>query len=584
MDGWRQDVRYAMRSLAGAKRFAAIVVATLALGIGANTAVFSVLNAVVLQPLPYEESERLVRIYKDSPESGGYWPALALVALRDQSRTVDLAVLYTYAPEGADLTDLGQPERVPVSSVSADYFGILRARPKLGRFFERADERGDARLAVVSERIWRTYLNSATDVAGRPLSLNGIAFTVVGVLPEGFDDPLVPGIGVWTPAGLLPTDRGNSWGNNYLSAIARLRPGVTLAQARTELDALTAALPWTFRRANRRTAFVAPLQEDTLGNARLLLWILLGAVVLLLVIACVNVASLCLARGAPREAEMAIRAALGCSRWRQIRQLLVESLILSLGGGLAGLLLAQILTRLLIAVAPDSVIGAADLAPDTTLLMFSFGVVVLSAIGFGIAPALQFTRPNIEVMLRESGRSGTGSRRQTRTRNVLVISQIGLALILLIGAGLLMRSFSRLRAVALGVSASNVMTFEVHLPQGRYQDAGRRALFHREFASRLSSLPGIRAAGAVSRLPVTGAYHSWGTRRADAPDGTSGQADQRVIEGRYFEVLRIPVLRGRTFTDADDERAPRRVLVNQGLARDLFGTDNPVGQHVPSQR
>jgi predicted permease len=354
---------------------------------------------------------------------------------------------------------------------------------------------------------------------------------------------------------------------------------VTLAEARTELDTLTAGLPWTSSRT-RRSAIVAPLQEDTLGNARPLLWILLGAVMLLLVIACVNVASLCLARSTPREAEMAIRAALGCSRWRQVRQLLVESLVLSLGGGFAGVGLALLITRLLLAVAPDNVISAVDVGPNTTMLAFGFAVVVLSAIGFGVAPALQFSRPNIELTLRESGRSGTGSRRQTRTRNVLVVSQIALALILLVSAGLLIRSFSRLRAVPLGLTADRVMTFEVHLPQGRYEDPARRATFHREFAERLAGLPGIRAAGAVSRLPVTGGYHTWGTGRADAPEGTDGPADQRVVEGRYFEALRIPLVRGRTFTDADDVRVPRRVVISQGLARRLFDREDPIGKHL----
>ena len=312
-----------------------------------------------------------------------------------------------------------------------------------------------------------------------------------------------------------------------------MRPAVTLAQARTELDGLTAALPWTFRREDRRTAFVAPLQEDTLGNARLLLWILLGAVVLLLVIACVNVASLCLARGAPREAEMAIRAALGCSRWRQIRQLLVESLILSLGGGLAGLLLAQILTRLLIAVAPDSVIGAADcsrLTPRCSI--FSFGVVVLSAIGFGIAPALQFTRPNIESdAARVKTRSGTGSRRQTRTRNVLVISQIGLA----------RDPAHRGRPVDAERARPAARRRAGRERQQRHDVRGAPAAgalsgrgfaghsFHREFASRAGcSLPGIRAAGAVSRLPVTGAYHSLG--HAGAPMHRPGRAVRPTSE------------------------------------------------------
>jgi len=579
MESWIQDLRYAVRSIAGAKKFTVLVLVTLAFGIGANSAVFSVLNAVVLQPLPYEEPERLIRVYQSRGEGDNFWPRPALLALREQSGTADVAAVYTYAPDGADLTDRGRTERVQRLRVSADYFRVLRVRPLLGRLFARADERQDVRIVVVSERIWREYLGSAPDAEGRALSLGGVVHTVAAVLPRYFDDPLVPGVDIWAPVNLEPDDDDDAWQNNYLSLIARLQPGVTLEQARAELSTLTAALPWTSRRNVRRSARVALLQADTVGSAGSMLWILLGAVVLLLIIACVNVASLFLARAGPRESEMAIRAALGCSRWRQARQLLIESLILSLAGGVAGLALAHLIGTRLLAAAPGNVARIGDGTLDGVVLAFSFVIAVLAGIAFGVAPALQFTRTNLEGTLRESGRSSTGSRRQTRTRNMLVVSQIALALVLLTGAGLLLRSFDRLRTTALGIDPANVFAFEVHLPSGRYEDPVRRDLFHRAFQNRIAALPGVRAAGAVSRLPVTGTYHSWGTFRPDARPGTpSAQPEQRAIEGPYFSVLRIPLLRGRTFSDADDSNAPRRVVVSQELVRQLFGDEEPLGR------
>jgi putative ABC transport system permease protein len=581
MDSWIQDLRYAVRSIAGAKKFAVLVLATLAFGIGANSAVFSVLNAVVLQPLPYEEPERLIRVYQSRGEGDNFWPRPALLALREQSRTADVAAVYTYAPDGADLTDRGRTERVQRLRVSADYFRVLRVRPLLGRLFERADERQDVRIVVVSERIWREYLGSTSDAEGRSLSLGGVVHTVAAVLPQHFDDPLVPGVDIWAPVDLEPDDDDAAWQNNYLSLIARLRPGVTLEQARAELSTLTAGLPWTSRRNVRRSARVAQLQADTVGSASSMLWILLGAVVLLLIIACVNVASLFLARAGPRESEMAIRAALGCSRWRQARQLLIESLILSLAGGVAGLALAHLIGTRLLAAAPGSVARIGDGTLDGVVLAFSFVIAVLAGIAFGVAPALQFTRTNLEGTLRESGRSSTGSRRQTRTRNVLVVSQIALALVLLTGAGLLLRSFERLRTTSLGIQPTNVFTFEVHLPAGRYEDPVRRDLFHRTFHERIGALPGVRAVGAISRLPVTGTYHSWGTYRPDArPGSASAQPEQRTIEGAYFSALRIPLLRGRTFSPEDDSNAPPRVVVSQETARQLFGDEDPLGKSV----
>jgi len=577
-----RDVKYALRSVAASKKFAAIVIATLALGIGANTAVFGVLNAVVLRPLPYDHPERLVRVYHSAGgEDNSYLTGLAAVAYREQSKTLDFAILYTYSVEGADLTDRPVPERVRALPVSADYFRVLGVRPVVGQLFARADERPNQRLAVVSTRIWRKYLDGASDATGRLLQINGTPYQVVAVLPEGFDDPLESGVEVWVPLNTQPGGP-NSFDNYYLSAIGRLKPGATVEQAKAELATIAAGMQ-TSRPAGTSlwSANVVPLQTDTIGSAGPMLWILLGAVGLLLIIACVNVASLFLARGAARETELAVRAALGCSGWRLVRQLLVESVLLSLTGGVAGLLLARIVSGALVAAAPAAVARAGSEALEQSVLAFSFGVAVLAGIAFGVAPAIQATRPDLEGMLRESGRSSSGSRRQTRARNVLVVCQVALALVLLIGAGLLLRTFDRLRSVDLGVRTSHVLTFAVHLPMGRYGDAEQRARFHRDFQARLAALPGVRSAAAISRLPVTGTYHSWGSRRADLPPEARGvQAQQRVVEGPYFNAVGIPLLRGRAFGPEDDAKAPRRVVISQELARQLFPSDDPIGKRL----
>ena len=579
MDGLLLDLRHALRSILTAPRFAVVVIVTLALGIGANTAVFSVLNAVVLRPLPYEDPEHMVRVYhSSSAEDNGYLTGLAAIAYREQSRALDIAVTYTYSVEGADLTDRAEPERVRMMQVSADYFRVLRARPILGGPFERADERADSRIAVVSERLWRLHLNAAPDAIGRMLPLNGIPYRIAAVLPYGFDDPLESDVEVWTPLNLQPGGP-NSFDNYYLSIVARLARGATVDAAQAELTTIAAGMQRDRPQAAARwSARVVPLQIDTAGSARPLLFILLGAVGLLLIIACVNVASLLLARGAAREAELAVRAALGCSRSRLVRQLLIESVVLSLAGGAAGLLIAPAVMRVLLAAAPEAVAHTSGDTLERAVLLFSAAVAVACGIAFGVAPSFQATRMNLDAVLRESGRGAGGSRRQTRARSALVVCQIALALLLLVGAGLLLRSFEHLRAVTLGVQPSHVVTFAVNLPRGRYDDAERRARFHRDFEARLAALPDVRAAGAISRLPVTGTFHSWGVQRGDAPNSRFTPAQQRVIEGRYFDAVGIPILRGRSFGPQDDAKATRRVVISQELARRLFPDDDPVGK------
>ena len=580
MESWKRDIVYAVRSLASAKKFSAIVILTLALGLGANTAVFGVLHAVVLRPLPYDDPDRLVRVYHVAGEDDNYMPQPAFRAFRDNSTTLDLAPVYTYNAEGADLTDRAQPERVGVLPVGSDYFRVLGVRLLAGQPFERDAERANAGVVVIRERIWREYLGARPDAVGQTLSINGVRQQVVAVVPDAFEDPLVPGVEIWTPLDFQSPNR-TQWYNHYLSVIGRLRPGATLEQAQAELKTIALQIEPNYGRSEtRRWARVTSLQVDTVGTAGSLLWILLGAVALLLTIACVNVAGLVLARGAAREQELAVRAALGCSRWRLARQLIVESLLLSLAGGIVGLASAQAVTRLLLAAAPESVSRvAAGSSGSAVVFAFGFIVALVAGLAFGLAPALQHARPNLEGVLRESGRGTSGGRRQARFRQVLVVSQIALALVLLTGAGLLLRSFERLADVNLGLRAENVLTFQVNLPAGRYSEPERRAAFHVAFQDRLAAIPGVKAAGAVSRLPVTGTYHTWTNGRTDRPENANVGADQRVVEGRFFEALGIRVLRGRTFS-AQDGATPRQVVINDRLARTLFPDEDPIGRRL----
>ena len=578
MDGLRQDLAYAVRSLGAAPKFAAAVILTLALGLGANTAVFGVLHAVVLTPLPYPSADRLIRLYKFNRGEDTYLPGPAVLAFRDQSTTIDLAPVYTYATEGADLTDRVEPERVTSLRVGANYFRVLGVQPIIGQPFDRIDERADAGVVVIRERLWREYFGGRPDAIGQSLSLNGVRQRVVAVLPDSLADPLIANVEVWSPID-LQTPARNSWDNHYLSAVGRIRPGATLEQAQADIARIASLIARNYRGTSQPSARVAPLQADTIGTASALLWMLLGAVALLLTIACVNVAGLVLARGAAREPELAVRAALGCSRWRLARQLVLESVLLSLAGGLVGLLSARVLTRILLTAAPEIVARTAGGAGGgVTVFAFGFVAALASGLAVGLVPAMQQARPNLESVLRESGRAATGGRRQARFRQVLVVSQIALAVVLVAGAGLLLRSFQHLSHVDLGVRADNVLTFSVNLPVGRYGDAQRRADFHVALQDRLNAIAGIEAAGAVSRLPGTGSYHTWSNGRIDQPD-VNVPADQRVVEGRAFEALGIRLLRGRTF-DRTDGATPRRIVINDRLARTLFPSEDPIGRRL----
>jgi predicted permease len=577
-----QDVRYAFRTMRRNPAFAVVVIATLALGIGANTSVFSVVNATLLEPLPYPSPDRLVRLYWWEPEGEpNYLPGAALVDYRDNLRSLEaLGAIYTYAETGADLTGGDRPQRLRTLRVGADYFPAVGVRPVLGRAFYRSEDREGVGIAVVSQRVWQEALGGRDDALGRSLMLDGVAHEVVGVMPAGFEDPLEAGVDVWLPQ-TLELGSQNNWDNMYLSAIGRLRPGVTLAEAQAEVDVIASRQREHFAEDDEPPAGrLMALHEDLAGGSRPLLFVLTGAVVLLLLIACVNVASLVLARGASRQTELAVRAALGSSRLRLARQLLIESVILAALGGAAGVALAALVTRALLAVAPAT-LARGEAGFDAAVFAYAFIAAVLSGVVFGLAPVLHFSRPALAGILRGGGRGGDTDRRQLRVRNALVVAEVALALTLLIGAGILLRSFEQLRGLDLGLQPENVWTFQVNLPSSTY-DPAARARFHEVFQERVEAVPGVRAAGAISRLPVTGIYHGWGTRRV-ASDGGEERlvgVNQRVVEGDYFAAAGIPLMRGRTFGPEDHADAPRRVVVSEALVASMFGDENPLGARL----
>jgi len=577
------DVRYALRTLRRQPGFLAVTVFTLALGIGANTAVFSVLNGVVLRPLPYDEPERLVRLYnswEENPEAREYLSGMDLIELREAVPAfAAIGVLYTYRETGMDLASDGAPQRIRVLRVNAEYFQAYRATPLLGRTFAREEERADTRLVVLSHRLWREQANADPGIIGRTLALSGDAYTVIGVMRPGFLDVVGGDVAAWVPQNMQPGNSNNR-GNHYLSAVARLAPGATLAQAREQIAAVEvrwlAEFPDDYEDRHVRSY---PLHEDIVGETNRMLVVLMGAAGLVLLIACVNVANLVLARSLGRTREIAVRTALGAARARVAGQQLVESLVVAAAGGAVGSMVAYWGVKLLLAVSPESLARAEEVGFDPRLLAFAFAVTAVTGIVFGAVPALRAARVNPDESLREGTRGNTGGAGRQRVRNLLVTSQVALALVLLVGAGILIRSFSALRRIDLGIDSGPVMTFEVHLPDSRYGQPDQRIGFHRQYLDRLRALPGVEAAGASSWLPANGMYHMWGYgyTRPDGERAWTG-AQIRVVEGDYLDAVGIRRLAGRTFDSGDRLDTDAVALISQGLAREVYGERDPIGE------
>jgi predicted permease len=578
------DSRHALRALGNQPGFVAVAVLTLALGIGANTAVFSVLNSVILNPLPYPESDRLVRIYNSwegQPDfSHSYLSGFDFPRFRDGIESLETAgVMYTYRETGRDLTGDGHPQRVKALRVSSGYFETYRATPLFGRTFTVAEETDDARLVVLSNRLWRAHANEDPDILGKTITLDGDTHTVIGVMRPSFLDVIGGDVDLWVPQDLQDEDR-NTRGNHYLTGIARLAPGVTLAQAQAQADVVQRQLAEEFPDSYEgQSVVLVPLFEDVVGTAGTTLYILWGAAGLVLLIACVNVANLSLARSVSRTKEIAIRTALGSGRVRLVGQLLTESVVVAAAGGVVGSFIAYWGVKALLAMSPASLARAEEVSFDPTLLGFAIASTVVTGLLFGAAPAVHAVHVAPNESLREGARGTSGSRRRRHIRSVLVAAQVSVALVLLIGAGLLISSFIALRQVDLGFESKNVATFEVHLPTVRYPTGEDRIQFHLAFHERLRALPRVEAVGAASWLPANGMYHSWGYGYLDeAGENQWLPAQVRTIEGDYFDALGIDVVRGRAFDTTDQLDAHRVALINEALATRVYGARSALGE------
>lgn len=579
------DLRFAVRQLLKRPAFAIVAVLTLALGIGANAAIFSVLDAVVLSPLRYPEPERLVRIYEASTEdpefTAGYLTVPGFLDLRrDAEGFQHLAAAYTYRETGRDLTDGEVPRRIRVLATGAGYFETYGSPPLLGRGFTRDEERPDARVVVLSHRLWRDHTGADPEVVGSTIQLDGRGFTVIGVASPGFRDVVGGEVEAWVPLDLREGEYSRQ--NHLLTLLGRLRPGVTVAQAQTHVDAVNARIveesqevpDWQIMR-------VVPLRDDVVGTADTMLLVLMGAAGLVLLIACVNVANLFLARSVGRRREIAIRSALGSGRGRLVRQLLTESLFVAALAGAAGLAAALLGVRLLLSISPEAVARAQEVGLDARLALFAVGATVLTALVFGLLPALRGSRVDFGADLREGSRGMTGGVRSTRVRTGLVAAELGLALILLVGAGLLIKSFAGLIGQDLGFDGENVTTFEVHLPTVRYEDPALRVRFHQQLHERLRAVPGVVSVGASSWLPAAGHYHEWGFQYETADGEWEWEgAQMRIIEGDYFRTMGIPILRGRAFDAGDDEDAPPVMIISQSAADIAFEDADPIGRRL----
>jgi putative ABC transport system permease protein len=576
-----QDVRFGARMLAKHKGFTAVAVLTLALGIGANTAIFSVVNAVLLKPLPYDNSHELVQIWGTQPQldTAPMSPANFL-DWREQNRVFERVAAYT--GQNLNLSGVADPERIRATRVSADLFELLRVRPELGRaFLAEEDQYGGQRVVILSHGLWQRRFGANPEILGRSLTLNDQSYVVVGVMPPDFSFPRTT-TEMWTPIAFSPGERGTR-NTNYISVLARLKPGVTIEQARSEMEALARRQQEQYQEANTGIGVkLISYKEQVVGNTRPILLLLLGAVGFVLLIACANVANLLLARAAGRRKEMAVRSALGAGRRRVVRQLLTESVLLALVGGGLGLLLALWGINLLVALQPANIPRLAELRVDRGVLMFASALSLLTGVAFGLAPALRATKLDLNDALKEGGKGADAGGGRQRLRSILIVSEIALSLVLLIGAGLMIKSFWRLNQVEPGFNAENTLTMVVSLPTTRYAEPGRQVAFFRQAVERVGNLPGVDAAGVTTNIPLFGGNSTGFNVEGDPPyaPGQRPLVEYRSVSPGYFRAMGIPLLRGRTFNEQDGGDAPGVVIINETLARRHFPGEDPLGKRL----
>ncbi len=596
-----RDLHYAIRALLANPGFTAVAVLSLAIGIGANTAIFSVTNALLLRPLPYENADRQVILWNTSPGLGiteDWFSTAQYFDIRNGQQSFEDVAIAIGA--NANLTGDGDPERVGTIRVSSNLLPMLGARPLLGDLFSSDDDSpGKTGKALLGYGTWIRRYGGDRGVLGRSLTLNGQPHEIIGVLPASFSLPreVMPTLGVVEDAEVvlpLPMAANAAEVRNRedYNVIATLKPGATVEQARAELDILTARLrrehPDFYPPNGGLTFRVLPLQEQTVGRARLALLVLVASVAFVLLIACANVANLLLSRALARQREVAVRAALGASRWRVVRQLLTESLVLAALGGLLGLVLSYVCLEGIRSLGEASVPRLHEIAIDRRVLLFTFAVSALAGVIFGLAPAIRLSSLDLHANLKDASRGSAGASavwgRGQNLRQLLVVAELALSVTLLIGAGLLIRSFTHLQNVSPGFNPSNVLTLELTMTGRKYNDADAILQAYKQLWERLAALPGVTAAGGVSALPLS-QMMAWGPITVEGRTAPEGEkfinADIRIVSGEYFKAMDIPLIQGRLFSQELDTRtSPRVVIIDERMARQFWPGENPIGRRI----
>jgi putative ABC transport system permease protein len=583
METLLKDLRYGIRSLLKRPGFSAVAVITLALGIGANSAIFSAVNAVLLRPLAFPESERVVLIEGVNPLEGITRSSVSVPDVVDwQQQNQSFDQLAAYISGGSLITSKDETERVRASDVSADFFALMRINAIQGRTLQPHDSQpGSEPVAVLSYGLWQKRFGGDPAIVGSKPMIDGKSTTIVGVLPPGFDHPQQSEL--WAPFHLnAATERRN---NRYVGAIARLKPGVTTEAAQADLQAISYRLAQSYGETNLGwSVIVSSLHDNLVGRTRTPLLVLLGAVALVLLIACANVANLLLARANSRQKEIAVRTALGASRLRIIRQLLTESVLLSLLGGAAGFGISVWLTRLLIALSPANTPRFDEIQIDGRVFLFTLGLALLTGLLFGIAPALQTSRLDITKNLKDTGRHGSGNERHNRIGSGLIVTEVALSLMLLVGAGLLMKSYMRLYQVNPGFNPDGVLVLRLGLTPGKYPQGEPRAQIFRQAIEKIKTVPGVESVGGVLTLPLGADTFSLG--RGYVREGRpltaaeSGNANYLAATPDYFRAMQIPLINGRTFTDRDNSESPKVVMINETMAGQLWPGESPIGKRI----
>jgi putative ABC transport system permease protein len=585
MDSLIKDIRYGLRSLLKRPGFTAIALVALALGIGANTAIFSLVNAVVLQPLPYPEPDRLVWAWgtvRDGAINRASVAPLDYLDFRNQNKTFEQLAASTTLPISANLTGIGDPERLTGSAVTGNYFDTFGVRPVLGRGFSLENEKtGQDQVTVLSYALWQRRFGGDPQIVNKTLILDSKPYQVIGVMPAHLRLPQTAEL--WVPLNFDAHPGMKQRRAHFLRPIGRLKAGVSLSQAQADIDLIAGQLEQQFPDTNTGWSLgLVSLREQLVGDSRTMVFILFGAVGLVLLIACANVANLLLVRAAARQKEIALRTALGASRWRIVRQMITESLLLSLVGGALGALVAKWGVQLLVSLSEDSLRATVNVTIDVTVLGFTLLISILTGLLFGLAPVSRTVKVDLIDSLKDGARGAEGTLRN-RTRSLLVVFESAVAVVLLIAAGLLVRSLIELQKVDPGFDSNNLLTLSIALPQEKYEGEGKAANFFQQLETRVASLPGVESVGLITELPLTGQLNDISFTVEGRPPVSPDDAfptDWRRVNQNYFRTLRIPLLRGRNFTEQEVRQGDKVIVVSQQLVATAFPNEDPLGKRI----